>query len=337
LSSFGKRFRSYFLRRHQSLVVIKLQLSYLKVESSIFKQTMIKPAIQKIYVVLDREEKTDSDLFYTALSSLFSHVNLTSNIYIIADNLPESMPQIERIQKEVGKFLNTNLFSRLYLHFVHSVSLTTVKAAHYYFRYYYQSLKTTASEFDREGFIHQEVPRLILLPVIVPDRNVDNAAFADMLDRLKSIFMLPCIYLDENTFFLAQDKNIIARAEKIYLGNGCSKEPSEIACNMFYYDLLDDSLARFTSDDVFMDDPCPASLIISLKDGRVYSCMDAFCRNESFADIYGKSADGIVALYYKNYNSKRDCSVCRKSVAQSFAGLPVSPVKKQCIEALLSH
>ena len=101
-----------------------------------------KPAIQKIYVVLSKQQdKADFELLCRILSGLFSYVNLTSNLYLVAENLPESMPRIERIQKDVGKFLKSNLFARLYLHFVHSVSLTTAKEIDYYLYYYYQPLE----------------------------------------------------------------------------------------------------------------------------------------------------------------------------------------------------
>jgi len=299
---------------------------------------MNKPAIQKIYVVLAKQQdKADLELLCRILSGLFSYVNLTSNLYLVAGNLAESMPRIERIQKEFGKFLKTNLFARLYLHFVHSVDLTTVRQIDYYFRYYYQSLKRGAGEFDREGFIHQEVPRLILLPVFVPDNRVKSASLIGLFNALKSVFMLPCLYLDRSTFFLAQDKDILTRTEKVYFGNGGSREPAEIACNLFYQDLLDESLAKLASKAVFMSAPCPTSLIVSAKDGKIYCCMDAFRKNESLTDIYEKSADELMELYYEHNSSKRDCLGCRRRTAEFFAGLPISETKKQNIGALLSQ
>jgi hypothetical protein len=299
---------------------------------------MIKPAIQKIYVILAKQqEKADFQWLCRILSGLFSYVNLTSNLYLIGESLPESMPRIERIQKDVGKFLKTNLFARLYLHFVHSAPLTTNKEIDYYLRYYYQSLKRASGEFDREGFIHQEVPRLILLPVIAPDNPIESATLIGLLNALKSVFMLPCLYLDRSTFFLAQDQDLLTYTEKVYLGNGESREPDEIACNLFYQDLLDDSLAKLASKAVFTSAPCPASLIISAKDGTVYGCMDAFRKNECLTDIYGKSADELMEVYYEHDHSKRDCLGCRRRTAEVFADLPVSETKKQYIGALLSQ
>jgi hypothetical protein len=299
---------------------------------------MIKPAIHKIYVVLAKQQNmADFELLCRLLSDLFSYINLTSNLYLVAENLPESMPQVERIQKDVGKFLKFNLFARLYLHFVHSVSPTSAKEIDYYLNYYYQPLKRAVGEFDKEGFIHQEVPRLILLPVIAPDHRVETASLIGLLNASKRMFMLPCLYLDKSTFFLAEDKDLLTRTEKIYFGNGQSREPAEIACNLFYQDLLDESLSKLASKAVFMSVPCPASLIVSANDGKVYSCMDAFRKNESLTDIYGKSADELMEIYYEHNHSKRDCLECKRKTAEFFAGLPVSESKKQHILALLSH
>ena len=299
---------------------------------------MIKPAIHKIYVVLSKQQNmADFELLCRLLSDLFSYINLTSNLYLVAENLPESMPQIERIQKDVGKFLKLNLFARLYLHFVHSVSPTSAKEIDYYLNYYYQPLKRAVGEFDKEGFIHQEVPRLILLPVIAPDLRIESASLIGLMNAFKSMFMLPCLYLDKTTYFLSKDKDLLTRVEKIYFGNDQSREPDEIACNLFYQDLLDESLSKLASKAVFMSVPCPASLIVSANDGKVYSCMDAFRKNESLTDIYGKSADELMEIYYEHNHSKRDCLGCRRRTAKFFAGLPVSETKKQHILALLSH
>ncbi|MEA3280636.1 MAG: hypothetical protein U9Q38_08580 [Thermodesulfobacteriota bacterium] len=100
---------------------------------------MIKTAIHKIYVILGKQDKGNleqlSNMLSETLSGLFSYVNTTSNLYLVAGNLTESMPQVERIQKDVIRFLKKNLFARLYLHFVHTVPQTTVKGIDYYFQY----------------------------------------------------------------------------------------------------------------------------------------------------------------------------------------------------------
>ncbi|MBW2567924.1 MAG: tetratricopeptide repeat protein [Deltaproteobacteria bacterium] len=299
---------------------------------------MIKTPIHKIYVILDKEGKGNLEQLSSTLSDLFSYVNMTSNLYLVAGNLPESMPQIEHIQKDVIKFLKKNLFARLYLHFVHTVPKTTAKGIDYYFQYYYQYLKRETRVFDQEGYIYQEVPRFMLLPVIVPDNEVEPASLITLLDMLKGVFMLPCLYFNKSVFSLAQNKDILARTEKLYYADNDSREPAEIACNMFNGDLLDDSLEILTSEEQLIPGQCRTSLIISAQDGKVYTCMDTFLKKQSLTDIYkSNSVDALMTLYYEQNRSKRNCLECMGQVAESFTNFPISQSRKQQLGALLCH
>ncbi len=290
--------------------------------------------IEKIYVILgQQQDDTQLEGLCRALSSLFSHVNLTtSNLYLVTGDLPESMPHVERIQKNVSEFLKGSLFSRLYVHFVHpapKVAMEEINSC-------YQYLKRATREFDQEGFVHQEVPRLILLPVIIPDHQVETRSLTGLLDALKSAFLLPSLYLDKGTFFLARDEGLLANTEKIYYSLGDSREMADIVCNLYYQDILEDSSAKLESGAVFETDPCPRALIISAQDGTVYSCIDAFRKDEVVSTIHGKfGVDHITAWYDGHVKSKRDCLGCRGQVAESFADLPLPEATAHEVGALL--
>ncbi len=291
------------------------------------------PVLQKIYVILgQQQDSAQLERLCRAVSSLFSHVNLTSNLYLVTGNLPGSMPQVKRIQKNVSEFLKGSLFARLYVHFVHPAS----RAAREEINLCYQYLKRATREFDQEGYMHQEVPRLMLLPVIVPDNQVEPTSLIGLLDALKSAFLLPSLYVDKGTFFLAKDEELLAKTEKVYYGRGNSGEMAEIVCNLYYQDILEDSSAKLESETVFMTDPCPAALIVSAQDGMVYACMDTFRKHESLAEIYGEfSVDHIMACYEGHGRSKRDCLGCRERVVESFAGLPLPKATTHEVGALL--
>ena len=299
---------------------------------------MHKRALQKIYVALDKQDKGQLESLCRMLSSLFSHVNLTSNLYLVTGNLPDAMSQVERIQKDVSKFLKGNLFARLYVHFVHRASQAVMEETDFYFQYYYQALKRATREFDREGYMHQEVPRLMLLPVIVPGNRAEPALLMRLLGMLKSAFLLPSLYLDTDTFFLAQDEGLPGKAEKVYYGHGSSREPADIVCNLYSQDIVHDSSAKLESDVALMIEPCPPALIICAKDGMVYPCIDAFNKKECLANIYeSDSADDIIAQYYEEGNSKRNCLACRERVVASFSDLPLPRAAGHEVGALLYH
>ena len=301
----------------------------------------MKPALDKIYVILDKQDKQDKqdlDRLTLALSDLFSHANLTSNLYLVTKSLTEGMSQVERVQKTAMKFLEDNIFARLYIHFIHSVSLETTKEIDFYFKYYYQGWKRLTRELDLEAYMHQEVPRLMLLPVIVPDNKVQALPLKGLFDVLKGVFLLPCLYLDEGTSFVAQDEELIAMAEKVYFGRGNSGELADIVCGLCYQDILEDSTARLESNTGLMTDPCPPALIVSAQDGMIYPCIDAFVKKVNPMDIYGTlNVDTLMDQYYEYCKSKRDCLACRQRAVEFFAGLPMPKAMTNEVGTVLYH
>ncbi|MCD4764219.1 MAG: tetratricopeptide repeat protein [Desulfobacterales bacterium] len=295
---------------------------------------MIKPAFKKIYIILGEQDKENLEWVLQTLSFLYSHVNLTSNIYLVSENLPAGMPQVERIQKNINEFLSEHLFARLYVHIVHPAPPSAMDDI----RLCYKYLKQSTDKFDQEGYRHQELPRLILLPVLVPDDQVKPIQLIDLLDVLKNSFLLSSLYLNKDTLDLAQDEKLLSLTDKVYYGIGNSREMTDIVCNLFRQDILDDSLNKIENNDLSMTESCPDSLIISAQDGNVYCCMDAFLKNESPAKIYKMhSLEELLADYYQQDKLKRDCLGCREQVLDFFADLPKSLDTKQKIGALLYH
>ena len=295
---------------------------------------MTKPAFKKIYIILGEQDKKNLEWVLQTLSFLYSHVNLTSNIYLVSENLPAGMPQVEHIQKNINKFLSEHLFARLYVHIVHPATPSAMDDI----RLCYKYLKQSTDKFDQEGYIHQELPRLILLPVLVPNDQVKPIQLIDLLDVLKNSFLLSSLYLNKDTLDLAQDEKLLSLTDKVYYGIGNSREMTDIVCNLFRQDILDDSLNKIENNDLSVTESCPDSLIISAQDDNVYCCMDAFLKNESPAKIYEThSLEELLTDYYRRDKSKKDCLGCREQVLNSFVDLPKSLDTNQKIGALLYH
>lgn len=298
----------------------------------------MKPAIQKIYVILGKQDKEQLDRLSGLLWHLFSYVNLTSNLYLIGPSLVDGMPQVEYIQKVVNGFLRANRFARLYVHFVHHPPQATAEQIDFYYHYYYQNWKRASREFDQEGYMHQEVPRLMLLPVIIPDDRMASATLIGLLGRLKSAFMLPSLYLDQGTSFLASPEALRGKAEKVYYGHGHSGQPADILCNLCHEDILHDTSAKLEPDPASMAEPCPAALIISAQEGKIYACMDALLKKEALADMDGDlDGDGLMARYHECRNAQRGCLACREGVVQSFSDLSLPQGATHELGDLLYH
>ena len=295
---------------------------------------MIKSAFKKIYVILGKHDKENLEWLLQTLSFLYSYVNLASNIYLVSENLPDSMPQVERIQKNINEFLSEHLFARLYVHIVHPAPTSAINDISLCYKY----LKQSTDKFDQEGYRHQELPRLILLPVLIPDDQLKPIQLIELLDGLKNSFLLSSLYLNKDTLNLAQNEKLMYLTDKVYYGIGNSREMTDVVCNLFCQDIIDDSLDKLENNDLSMTDHCPDSLIISVQDGNVYSCMNAFRKNESLTKIYGiQDLEELQVHYYQQDKQKRDCLRCREQVIASSVDLPRSLTTNQEIGALLYH
>ena len=284
-------------------------------------QTNLKPVLQKIFVVLGKQDRKQLEKLSLTLSNLFSYMDFTSHLYFMAENLSEGMPNLEYIQKNIMVFLRKNLFARFYVNFIHRVPLETVKDIDYNFNYYYQAWKRSIRAFDIESNEHREAPRLVLLPVVVTDGQTDGKLLAGLFDRFNSSFLLPVLYLNANTFFLAEDENLLMKAHKVYYGHSNSAEAAEIVSTICSQDILEKASPNVASRTVLMNAPCPAALIISAQDGMVYSCMDAFRKKESLTNIYGEHVNTLMTQYDQYHKSNSDCLECRKQMVEWFSSL----------------
>jgi tetratricopeptide (TPR) repeat protein len=301
-------------------------------------RSVTEAVIQKVYAVLGGEDKEKTESLCQALSGLFPHGNLTSNLYLLAEDLREGMPQAERIQKEVNAFLRGNLLARIYVHFIHRLTQDMASKADFYYQYYYQNWKRTTREFDQEAYGHQEVPRLMLLPVIVPDSTVEPRLLAGFLDTLRRAFLLPSLYLHEGTCHFGNETELFNKAEKVYFGRGKGSDMGAVLAGLWGEGLVHDTSARLDTRAESIADPCPSGLIVSAEDGMVYPCLEAFLRKKGLVNIYENlDVEAWVDRYGTWRQEKGDCTGCRERVVLDFSDLPLPQAAKHELGDLLFH
>jgi len=299
---------------------------------------MTIPIVEKIYVILDKYDKNRLDSLCHTLWDLFPHVNLTSNLYIVCRDISDGLSQVESVQKVVKTFLRENLFARIYVHFVHGLSLQAPSDGDHYFQYYYQSWKRSTLEFDREGYGHQEIPRLVLLPVIVPRKNLEPDVLAGLLGQLKGAFLMPSLYLDEDTFSLAQNDGLRRNTEKLYFGEGDSRDPANVVCNLCYQGMVEDLTDRLGSDSRFAEHACTPSLIISAQEGTIHRCVGQFVTGTTLANLFDDvDAPSLMGRYVASGESKDRCPGCKERAVQFFVRSPLPKERGQEIGALLYY
>jgi hypothetical protein len=292
--------------------------------------------IDKVCVILGNRDEANLKELNEFLSHLFPYLSLTCNIYGLAASLSEGMPQVERIQKGMKKYLRENLFVHYYLHFLHPVPQGGPGDLEYYKEYYYKPWKRGSSEFDREGYMHEEVPRLMLIPALVPCEEDDELFVAGFLKMLKERFPLLSLCLREGTFFLAQNSDLRSKAEKVYYGPNPSKTSAEAGCNLFAQDLLETSCVALRSGTLSMTSPCAPSLFIASDEQLLYPCMDCFKKGEALTDADTEQGiEWIVKRCEEVRQKERDCRACREHVIRQFAELPLPRGLQGEVNALL--
>lgn len=289
-------------------------------------------ALDRIYVVLDQQDKACIDRLCERLQQIFLHVNLTSNLYLVSNNLSEGMPLVKHIQRIVKTYLKQNRFARMYVHFVHGLASATIADIDHDYQYYYQSWKRSTLDFDREGYAHQEIPRLMLLPVIVPHQGVAPTTLARLTGLLKKAFMMPGLYLDGNTLSFAQNDELRHHVEKLYYGIGDSGELANVVCSLCYQAIVEELTTKLESQTGLVEDPCAPLLIMSAKNGSLYGCVEQFVQGKSLGDIHGSSdATAVLDQFVRSSRSQRACLACKE---QAIASCINSPLPKETVQEL---
>lgn len=297
-----------------------------------FLLKMTTTSIEKLYVILGNRDETPIEKVEGLLSRLFPYLNMTCNIYVAAPGLSEGISPLERIQKGLKVFLRANRFVRYYLHFLHPVPQGGTDDVDYYDRYFYQSWRRGRAEFDREGYAHQEVPRLVLFTLVAPSPGDETRFVEKFFGMLKGAFLFPSLYVHENTFHWAESRDANSKIKKVYYGPGDRATPAEMACHVFAQDLVEAACVALRSGRFSPEAPCARSLFVATDSGLVYPCMDAFSKGRALASAYEhKDLEAVIG----RCQAKRDCSACKEQIIARFSRLPLPEGLRNEVGALL--
>jgi len=299
---------------------------------------MTTSGIDKICIILGHQDESRLKELNGFLGRVFPYLNITCNIYIVATSLSEGMPKVERIQEGMKAYLRENLFVRYYLHFLHPIPPGGTGDIGYYEQYYYHPWRRGSFEFDREGYMHEEVARLVLIPVLIPGAEDDELFITGLLKGLKQRFPLVSLCLREGTFSLAQNADLIDEADKVYYGPNPSNTPAAIACNLFAQDLLESSCVALRSGALSMTSSCGSSLFITADDGLVFPCMEAFKKGEALTGAYEEHDLETIVKQCEGVREKElDCRACREGVIGQFSKLPLPRSFQDEVDTLLER
>jgi hypothetical protein len=295
------------------------------------------PAIDKLYIILGNRHEVQAEKLDAFLGRLFPYLNVTSNIYILAPTFSEAMPQAERILKSMKTFLRANRFVRYYLHFLHTVVRGNARELDYYSQYHYQPWRRGITLFDKEAYVHQEIPRMGLLTIVAPSEKDDGPYLESLLDVLKEVCLRPSLYVHGQTSSLAQNEGLVRKAEKVYFGPGPSDTPAQIGCNLRSQDLVETSFVALQSGTFSMTAPCAPSLFVTADDGNLYPCMNALVREEAAASSFeNPDTEAMIAHCRNSIEKEQDCRACKERVFGLFGNLPKPWDLQHAVDALLA-
>jgi tetratricopeptide (TPR) repeat protein len=295
----------------------------------------MEPVLQKVYCILDDSDRhADETGLSDLLPVLLEHVNITSSLYLVTEDLCRSMPQIERIFSRIGAYLDAYRFARLYIHVVHPVALRRWEET----EGCYDRLRHYVDVFNTEGYVHQEIPRLIVLPVIVWNgAEREPGGLAPLLEGLKRSFLPPSLYLDGTREYFSLNDELAGKTEKIYYGEPCEGDMSAVVLSLGYQDMVEETSSGVESGKS-LEAPCPPTVIFSAKTGRVYPCMDAFSRGDFIMDVDGRFRIETLWAFYKGAGwGKREPARCRERAAVRLSRFHLPMAMRHEIGALLYH
>jgi tetratricopeptide (TPR) repeat protein len=293
---------------------------------------MTPPVLEKIYVILGNADATGQQRLADTLSRLFAHVNLTVNLYLATKNLSEVVSQVEWILAQVGQYLDEYRYARVYVHVVHPVSGEDAGEI----GRCYERLKRHKDRFDREGYMHQEVPRLMVLPLIVWHGTGKPHALHPLLEWFRGSFLPAALYLDGESAFLPLDEELKALTEKTYYGDGYSGDISDVVFSLGCQDIVDDSSSRLESG-MSVEVSCPTNLIVSATEGKIYPCMDAFSKRQPCAETGADPDVALESLYGSSGVQHGRCVGCRERLAAAFSRFSLPAAARREIGALMYH
>jgi tetratricopeptide (TPR) repeat protein len=298
---------------------------------------MKQPAVEKIYLLLKDHDPTIVAAFQEALKALLPYANINANLYLFMDNPLTYVSLLDHIFAIVKNHLDGHLFARLFVHLVHPVSEDGFDGE----KKFYENLKTHARSFDQEGYMHQEVPRLMLLPLVVVDKPCDGYALGLLLASLRQSFLPPSLCVTADPDIMRRISLEEVGAEKIYWATGPSSDHSGdvswVLSQLLRQDIVDDASARLASGKTVAS-PCAQSLIISLKSGHIFACLDTYEKKQPLG-LIEKNLDvsALMAGYQRYWSSHSHCPHCRQRLALSFSRLPIGRETTHEIGALLYH
>lgn len=265
---------------------------------------MSDTSIKKVYVLLDSDGGSLQE-FQERFAGLFPCLDISSDIYLLSEDISKDCSLVKETIKQFALFLERYPFYRINIHPVHPFPL---------FRQgkdIYHDLFQITTPFNKEGYLHQSVSRLMILPVLAmegEDRN-NLKQYSQYLDFLRDRLIIPSIYIS-GVFPSGISDIVKSDRERVYLELTEGKKLERIANTLGTHSVFDD-LTIWANDPVKGDLlPGCRSVILRGKDGSLYNCFKAFSLDKPVLSLYADRALSLSQTLKAAESKRSDCLNC---------------------------
>ena len=260
--------------------------------------------IKKVYVLLDGNGSSQKE-FQECFAGLFPCLDISSDIYLLSEDISKDCPLVKGTIKQFALFLERYPFYRINIHPVHPFPLF------HQGKNIYHDLFQITTPFNKEGYLHQSVSRLMILPVLATegeDRN-NLKQYSQYLDFLRDRLIIPSIYISRVSpsgigGIVKSDR------ERVYLELTEGKKLERIANTLGIHSVFDD-LTIWANDPVKGDLlPGCRSVILRGKDGSIYNCFKAFSMDKPVLSLYADRGLSLSQTLKAAESKRSDCLNC---------------------------
>ncbi len=264
-------------------------------------------SIKREYVLLNGGiENPSHQEFRERFALLFPCLDISSDIYLLSEDITKDFYKINESLQQVVLFLQRYSFYRINIHPVHPLPPAD------FMEDTYNSFLRVIGPFNSEGYLHQSVSRIMILPVLLVGQEDTPERLDRPLDFLRDRLMIPSIYIPEGGSAVGFKGIMKSDKERIYLELSKGEWMERVVNTLGVHSVFDD-LMTWANAPVEGPLPIPAcrALVLSEKDGNIYNCFKTLSPNRPVSNLYyAQSPAELLRTIEVVGHELSDCLVC---------------------------
>ena len=265
---------------------------------------MPQGSIRKLYLIMDRGDGHFPQEFQEYFTGLFPYLDISADIYLIVEDMARDFPRVRETIKQIALFLKRYSFYRINIHPVHPLPSEDLLEG------IYNDFFQIISPFNREGYLHQSVSRIMILPILVTEDKDDVVFLNRCLDFLRDRLMIPSIYIPGNTLPSGIKGIMRSDRERIYLELTGEDKLGRLMNTLGVHSVFDELITWANAPVKGSLRGCP-SLILREKDGNVYNCFKAKSSKQPVSNLYSMNSLSELLMTFETHENKwNDCLNC---------------------------